>query len=285
MKRLPVRDAEQKGALLEFAKRHPFKPHYSQQLMQRFLSELISHDDLVFDLQDDGGRCAVAVLLDKVSNPANDACLEILGIRSDVHVPQVITEMLALARQAVPSSRSGFQVGLPEGFEHLGLPEYYDTYEMRRVLDGRIAGESPLQIQLARAENVDEIYALLCAAFAANLDTSIPEAQYWRSRFQPSHFYVWKDGDQLLGFANLVVDGSKAEIRTIGVLAQARGQGIGAQLLRHCLNEARRLELKECYLTVALTNTKALGMYLRAGFACIEKFKCYRMPSIARNSS
>lgn len=274
-------------AIIEFSQRYPWKPQYPASLVRRFLTELISTRELVFDLHDELGRISTAVLLDKVNNPANDACLEILGMRPDANAELMMKEFINKALKNAPLNRSGFQVGLPESsplngkfLKELGLQSYYETYEMSVELT-KTSYEKSSEIRSAVIEDCNQVYEALCKSFAHNRDTSIPEASTWKPNFlksSQSYFFVWVNGNSILGFANLIQDESETlEVRTIGVLPSARGLGLGYKLLNHCLQKARELGAKSCHLSVAVANEKALGIYLRSGFKTIEKFKCYRM--------
>ncbi len=262
--------------LLMFSLQHPWKPQHPVSLLRRFLTDFISTPDLICDLHDEKGRLVCAVLLDQVNNPANDACLEILGLRADADKTAVISYLIDWAKTNVPKHRSGFQVGLTDDLVPPGLVHYYDTYVMGRAdLNGVVAREGS-KIELALLSDKDQIYDVLCRSFAQNPDTCIPEADLWKKGFLESpttRFYVWREGSQILGFTTL----DENEIRTIGVLPEARRRGIGEALLGHGLAEVARLGHECCHLTVAVTNLSALNLYLRAGFKTIETHKCYRM--------
>jgi ribosomal protein S18 acetylase RimI-like enzyme len=275
--------------LVNFSEKNPWKPQYPKPLVRRFLTELISNQNLVFDFNDQKGRVSAAVLLDKVNNPANDACLEVLGLRSDTEPSEILSRFFALAKEKVPRNRSGFQVGLPEDtsvsselLKQHGLNHYYDTFEMLQSNLQFAPRSDSDEIVNATNDDVDEVYKVLCESFAKNPDTSIPEIDTWKAGFlksPKSHFFLWREADKILGFATLVEGegGHETEIRTIGVLAEHRGKGIGQNLLNYCLNKSLDFGLKHCHLTVAVTNKKALDLYLRAGFKITEKFMCYRV--------
>lgn len=275
--------------LVEFSEKNPWKPQYPKSLVRRFLTELISNQNLVFDLHDQKGRVSAAVLLDKINNPANDACLEILGLRSDAEPAALLSQFFTLAKAWTPKSRSGFQVGLPDDpsisgelLQQHGLVHYYDTFEMQHSNLQLAPRSDCAEIVNAMSDDADEIYKVLCKSFAKNPDTSIPERDPWKARFLKSpktHFYLWREANKILGFATLIEDddGGETEIHTIGVLPEYRGKGIGQQLLHYCLNRSFDLGFKQCQLTVAVTNKKALDLYLRAGFRMTEKFICYRV--------
>lgn len=273
--------------LIEFSVKYPCKPQYPKSLVRRFLIDLITNQSLVFDFHDQAGRVAIAVLLDKVNNPANNACLEILGLRTDANPEVVLSQFLTLAKERVPMNRSGFQLGLPEdttiSFDLLKkheLTHYYDTFEMQHSRPDVIVNSKHTKIVEATIDDVDEVYEVLCKSFAKNPDVSISEVTTWKSEFlksENSHFYLWRDADKILGFANLIEDaaGCRAEIRTIGVLSEYRGKGIGQHLLNYCLNRTSDLGFKSCHLSVSVTNKNALDLYLRAGFETTKKFMCY----------
>ena len=273
--------------LIQFSEQNPWRPRYPAQLVRRFLTALISSQHMIFDFHDGKGRAAVAVLLDKINNPANDACFEILGMRLDVDAATLLTQFVDFAKQKTPRHRAGFQMALHADFavgmdvlERLALKPYYDTYKMRRVdLTGLRTHVIP-EIEAAQTLDRDQVYRVLCESFSQNPDTSIPDKESWGFLLSPlSHIYIWRRKGKIIAYADLVEDeeNHETEIRTIGVLPQFRGEGIGQALLHRCLSESVRLGFESCQLTVAVTNQKALGLYLRSGFSVVEKYHCYRM--------
>jgi ribosomal protein S18 acetylase RimI-like enzyme len=275
--------------IIKFSEEHTWKPQFPSSLVRRFLTELISSPELILEINDQEGHVAVGVLLDKVSNLTNDACLEVLGLRSNADVLAVFSQMITFAKEKTPVNRSGFQVGLSEKstvlvelLEKLGLVHYYDTYEMRRSnLNNLFKNEQP-EIVNAGPKDREDVYKVLCETFKQNPDTSIPDAETWKKGFLKSpraHFYLWCSNKKILGFAALIEgeDGKETEIRNIGVLPTARGSGIGHHLLSHCLQKSFDLGYESCHLTVAVENQKALGLYLRSGFEITEKQQCFRM--------
>lgn len=274
--------------LIEFAEKNPWKPKHPSSLVRRFLTELISGPQMILEIHDGRGLLALAVLLDKINNPANDACLEILGMRPDGDTLNIYSQFIEMASARIPQERSGFQIGMPEDFiltdeflKKYRLLHHFDSYRMMHsgVMNVPDEKSSP-EIVNATVEDLDQIYRVLCKSFAQNADTSIPNADTWKEGFfkPKSHFYLWQKSREIYGFANLIENEKEksSEVRTIGVLSEERGKAIGKKLLAHCLKESRRLGFGECYLSVAVTNEKALGLYLRAGFQVIERSTCYR---------
>jgi [ribosomal protein S18]-alanine N-acetyltransferase len=74
------------------------------------------------------------------------------------------------------------------------------------------------------------------------------------------------ENDSLLGWAGIRVVGDTAEILTVGVVPQARRQGIGGRLLAILLDEARRRGAVEAFLEVRVDNAAAQQLYERARF-------------------
>lgn len=72
------------------------------------------------------------------------------------------------------------------------------------------------------------------------------------------------DGDRPVGTARMLVKGKVGKIGRVCVLAEARGTGLGAALIRACLEELRSVP----GVTEALlgAQTHALGFYEKLGF-------------------
>lgn len=91
----------------------------AQDLVQLFLTQYISSPALVFDMHDGSERIAIGVLLDKVQNPGNFANLEILGMLPRLEPTLVIDQIISLAKNRIPISHSGFQIGFHHSYEWL----------------------------------------------------------------------------------------------------------------------------------------------------------------------
>jgi ribosomal-protein-alanine N-acetyltransferase len=74
------------------------------------------------------------------------------------------------------------------------------------------------------------------------------------------------ENESLLGWAGVRVVGDTAEILTVGVVPQARRQGIGGRLLAMLLDEATRRGAVEAFLEVRVDNTAAQHLYEQARF-------------------
>ena len=274
-------------SLVEFSELKLWEPHYPKLLVQRFLTELVSSSDSILDLHDANGRIAAAVLLDRVSNPAQLACLEILGLRNGIDQDLVLRKITEMALRLRTKNYQGFLINLPykntlalKTVASLGYRSHYDTFEMRNESLPSVRA-APSEIREAGLTDADQIYDVLCAAFAKSLDTNIVERAIWKKGFLSSpeaHFFVWTEGGEMLGFASLFedVEEGETELRSIGVVPPARGRGIGRHLLYHCLAKTECMGFSKCRLTVTVTNEKAMDLYVRAGFVAFNKFRCLR---------
>lgn len=69
--------------------------------------------------------------------------------------------------------------------------------------------------------------------------------------------------------------GGAADLMTLGVRREWRGQGIGRALLRALLDAARGAGAREIFLQVRQSNEVARALYASAGFAVIGRVRGY----------
>ncbi|MGZ3723316.1 MAG: GNAT family N-acetyltransferase [Bdellovibrionales bacterium] len=252
------------------------------------MNELVSSGRLVFDLHDEDGRVATAVLIDRISNTSNDAGLEILGIRKPGDAPPAIKKFIELAKDAAPVGRSGFQFSASDDspidlkvIEELGLKYHYSFFDMENQQVTALAIPAENKIFAPTKNDAENVYEVLCISFSANPDTSIPEASVWKAGFlknRNSRIFLWRENGKAVGFIHFILPepGGSVDIRSIGTLPGARGAGIGRNLLQHALNKSVEMGFTQAHLTVAVVNERALGLYQRSGFKVVQRYKCYR---------
>jgi amino-acid N-acetyltransferase len=76
------------------------------------------------------------------------------------------------------------------------------------------------------------------------------------------HYFVVRDDADLVGLAGLEVYGPDALLRSVAVDREARGEGVGGQLVAAAEDLARRLDLG----TVYLLTTTAQAFFSRLGY-------------------
>lgn len=77
------------------------------------------------------------------------------------------------------------------------------------------------------------------------------------------------------GFVLARAAGGEAEILTLAVVPPARGQGLGAALLRAAIVRAQELGAQTMFLEVGADNPHALALYAGLGFAKVGTRKAY----------
>jgi len=66
-------------------------------------------------------------------------------------------------------------------------------------------------------------------------------------------------------------DGTICELRKMYALPLARGRGIGKKLLMLCLDEARKLGYRTCYIETIEQMTDARHLYMKVGFTRLDR--------------
>jgi putative acetyltransferase len=87
-------------------------------------------------------------------------------------------------------------------------------------------------------------------------------------------YYVAEIGGEIVGGCGIKqLDGTNeniCELQRMFLLPQARGLGIGRQLLDLCLEEAKEFGYEHCYLETLPQMTSAYKLYKKAGFEDID---------------
>lgn len=274
--------AENSQSLMAFALANPWQTPWPKSLLTRFLSDLISSQDLVFDFFENEERVATAVLVDKIQNPSNDASLEILACHPQIKGNHLLKLLLPLVKEKLPLERSGFTFGFSADHTSLlsllndqGLKPHYEMFDMlNSSLQRNVITD--LSFELAQDQDAEELYAVLKVAFAQNVDTSIPNYEDWlagRARQKDRVTWVKREQEKIVAFLNLSLEEEVAEISTVGVLPEYRGKGFAKALIQMALSY---LGERKCKLSVAVKNRKALELYLSLGFAVTGHDLVYR---------
>jgi ribosomal-protein-alanine N-acetyltransferase len=92
------------------------------------------------------------------------------------------------------------------------------------------------------------------------------------------HYVVAEDDGEVVGYAGMVATGHQADVQTVAVRADRQGRGLGGELLRALLDEARRRGAGEVLLEVRAENVAAQELYARHGFERIGVRRGYYRP-------
>jgi putative acetyltransferase len=104
-----------------------------------------------------------------------------------------------------------------------------------------------------------------------------PEVDFMTRAYagERSRYWVIEDAGKVIGGGGFApLDGGPSdtcELRKMYFLPEARGRGIGAELLAMCLGEAKRVGFRVCYLETLANMTSARKLYEAFGFARLEK--------------
>ena len=277
-------------SLIHFSLANPLRPFHSRELMLRFITELSSNDELVIDLHDQNGRVAVAVVLDQITNPSNSACLEILGLRSDIKSSskEIYSRILTEAKRVLPARQNGIEAGFfdsapvsKEFYRDHGFHPYYTTYEMMKVDAPASAKVLPQGFCWSdfSLDRLREYHHVVKRAFEKNLESSVPGIEQME-RNLPQRKIAPKmllEGNQVIGFMTLeMTDDSTGEINTVGLLPEYRMRGLGGILLDAAVEELAKRGAKKFKLTVAAENETALHLYKKRGFEILNVDLCMR---------
>ena len=89
-----------------------------------------------------------------------------------------------------------------------------------------------------------------------------------------ARYFVVEDQGTLLGCAGIAqldnYEGNVCELQKMYFLEEARGKGIGTEMMRMCLNTAREFGFDQCYIETMPYMKAAQKLYKRTGFRYID---------------
>lgn len=86
---------------------------------------------------------------------------------------------------------------------------------------------------------------------------------------------ILEDGGVVVGYAIMSLGGDEAHLLNLCLDKPARGRGLAAMMLDHMVFKAMREGVRVLYLEVRPSNTAAIALYRRVGFARIGVRKKY----------
>src|SRR5690554_2303508 len=140
-------------------------------------------------------------------------------------------------------------------------------------VEGRASTSSATDIRPFRPGVDDSAWlALNAQAFAEHaeqgkLTQTDFDARLAEEWFNTDDFLLLWDGDELIGFCWLKVDGELGEFYAVGVSPQRQGEGIGRMLVEAGLNRLAERGIRTSNLYVEADNEPAVRLYRSYGFA------------------
>jgi len=124
----------------------------------------------------------------------------------------------------------------------------------------------------------------------AALEASLQVFPWSRANFTDSlavghSVWVLRIGGDLVGFSVVMAVLDEAHLLNIGVCKRYQGQGYGARLLRHAMENARLNHASKLFLEVRPSNERAVELYRHFGFRQIGLRKGYYPATIGREDA
>ena len=87
-------------------------------------------------------------------------------------------------------------------------------------------------------------------------------------------YFVVEEQGNIIGGGGIIqlenFDGNVCELQKMYFLKEARGRGVGAQMIEICLEKAREFGYDKCYLETMPYMKAAQNLYLRRGFKYLD---------------
>jgi mycothiol synthase len=158
-----------------------------------------------------------------------------------------------------------------ELFTGRGYREVRRFWEMAVELEEEPA-EPPVQAELFREEEARAFHAALDEAFEDHWEPHPESFEVWwarqqaRTNFDPSLWFVIRDGNEIAAVARNELRASGGYIGALGVRRRWRGRGFGKALLLHSFRGFRRRGMRRATLGVdAASPTGATHLYESVG--------------------
>jgi ribosomal protein S18 acetylase RimI-like enzyme len=269
---------------------------YDAPLLRRLMLGLTSAPAGVLVVDDRGTPVVVAVVVDRTTNGADAANLELLGVRgpvaSEVFARCVVEPALAFARggerRALQVPLGPIAAGITDAAGVLraaGFAHAYDSFSMARPADAPEPPEPPLLAagwswQTLDAARAPQAHEALVEIFRDAASTSMPPLAEFRQSLVPGG-KVWRvllDGQRIAGLVQVINRGDHGEIRVVGRTPAYRGAGIGPRLISEALRVLRGAGARGVSLEVEARNEDALALYRRFGFAVVTRAATFARP-------
>lgn len=91
--------------------------------------------------------------------------------------------------------------------------------------------------------------------------------------YQPEQLegFVAEDGAEWVGLISFIIVDDELEVTSLDSLRA--GQGLGSQLLKHAIEEARARNCRRIFLITTNDNLNALGFYQKRGFELVTIYR------------
>jgi GNAT superfamily N-acetyltransferase len=135
-------------------------------------------------------------------------------------------------------------------------------------------GSFAFTVRRATADDAPAVASVLSAAFACYerqytadaFAATVPDADVIRARLDEGPVWVALDGEAIVATVGAVLMEAGAYVRSMAVVPEARGHGLGAQLLGEVEGFARHHGVGRLFLSTTPFLAEAIRLYERHGF-------------------
>ena len=122
-------------------------------------------------------------------------------------------------------------------------------------------------------------------AYIAALEAQIHAAPWTAGNFRDAlaagySATVGEREGRIVAYGVLMLAPGEAQILNLSVVPDSRRQGLGRELLRRFIDDARRLGAEQIFLEVRVSNVAAIALYAAEGFKPVGRRECY-YPALA----
>lgn len=133
------------------------------------------------------------------------------------------------------------------------------------------AGPSGLQWRSLREDDIAEVAALEAQAHPAPWT-----AGNFRDALAAGYTtLVGERNGSIVAYGVLMLAPGEAQVLNLTVAPEARGEGLGRELLRRFVVDAGRLGAEQVFLEVRCSNVAAIGLYQAEGFVPVARRESY----------
>jgi len=146
-------------------------------------------------------------------------------------------------------------------------------YEMQAILNKPVSIPSPSSLTLRRATEAD-IPVLSAIDQECFKITHVDMVKRFKNLLkQPNYvlYVVYKNTDAPpIGKVHMYLTPPKVRLSDIAIIPQLQGQGLGHELLQHCLYKLQEQGYTHILLNVETDNQRALHLYTQVGFSLLN---------------
>jgi ribosomal-protein-alanine N-acetyltransferase len=133
-----------------------------------------------------------------------------------------------------------------------------------------------LRVEPFRETDLDAVAAIEHAAFRGDRSLEQVRARLADELGGPlSHAWVAREGEPIVGYAVALHAADELHVLNVATVASARRRGVGAALVAAMLAYAVDARLRLLVLEVRRSNSDAIRLYRRAGFAAVHVRRRY----------